>query len=225
MRHLNTLLVSLEMSESDRRLLLILLIIFVVVLLLAGFIGMLVRYVTNKMGDKIETNIAEPIKYRIIENGKEAMKYGRKKNARIFVRESTPPILALTFVLIFWVVYSLCTLSGEGFSTNHFANFNDLLFKFDAVWEKDFIGFYKLMSLSVKEYPQWVGAHWASYLIVTIFIIATTYLFVVSQAFLARAITLRRIIEETYKNSLKGFNFYDETAKAVDKDKQEKQQQ
>ncbi len=196
-----------------------------VILLLAGFIGMLVRYITNKMGERIESNIAEPIKYRIIENGKDAMKYGRKKNARMFVKESTPSIIALTFVLIFWIVYSLCTLSGGGFSTNHFANFNDLFFKFDATWEKDFIGFYKLMSLSVKEYPQWVGAHWASYIIVTIFILATTYLFIVSQAFIGRAIKLRRIIEETYKNSLKGFNFYDETAKAVDKDKQERQQQ
>ncbi|MCQ2797477.1 MAG: hypothetical protein MJ241_03330 [Bacilli bacterium] len=219
----NTLLVSLEMSESDRRLLMVLLVIFVVILLLAGFIGMLVRYLSNKMGERIETDIAEAVKYRIIENHKSAMKYGRRKNARLFFKAATPSMACLAFILVFWLIYSLCTLKNGGFGANHFANFNDLLFKFDATWEKDFLGFYKLMALSVKDYPTFVGGHWASYLIVTVFIIATVYLFVVSQAFLARAANLRRVVDEVYKNSLKGFNFFDETAKAAEQERQNKQ--
>lgn len=224
MEYFNTLLVSLEMSEGDRRLLITLLIILVVVLFLLGFIGMAVRYLTNKMGERIESSIAEPIKYRILENRKDAMAYGRKKNARIFFKEATPAMAAYLFTLIFWLVYSLCTIKGAGFGENHFRNFGDLLFKFDAVWEKDFAGFFKLMSITVKEYPSPVGAHWASYVIVILFIITSVYMFAVSQAFIARASVLRRIVDETYHNSLKGFNFYDETPKKEDLDRINKQQ-
>ncbi len=225
MEYLNTLLVSLEMSESDRRLLITLLVILVVVLFLAGFIGMAVRYITNKMGDRIESNIAEPIKYRILETRKSAMAYGRKKNARIFFKEATPAMAAYLFILLFWVVYSLCTIKGTGFMENHFYNFGELLFKFDTVWEKDFAGFYKLMSVTVREYPNPVAAHWASYVIITLFIITSVYMFVVSQAFIARASALRRIVDETYHNSLKGFNFYDETPKKEDLDRINRTQQ
>lgn len=225
MRFLPIILVSLEMSENDRRLLMVLLVVFVVLLFLAGFIGMLIRYISNKMGDRIVSEIAEPIKYHIIPNEKAALKYAKIKNARLFTKQATPGILTLLGVLVFWVVFSLFTLKGAGFTANHFKIASELMFHFDLVWEKNAIGIYDLMAITLSSTPAFEITHIASYIISIAIILAGTYLLVVAQAYLARGQELRRSIRVAYKRTLDGFNFYDDAAEAAKAEAKDKEQQ
>ncbi|MCQ2772425.1 MAG: hypothetical protein MJ238_04025 [Bacilli bacterium] len=225
MNLLPTLLISLEMSESDRKLLVALLVVFVVLLFLAGFIGMLIRYVSNKMGERVITEIAEPIKYHILPNEKAAMKYAKIKNARLFVKESTPALLTLLGVLILWIIYSLFTLGHGGFTTNHFGIAGELLFRFEFVWEKNAIGTYSLMQINKVNNPTFMIEHLASYIIAILIIISVLYLIVMSQAYLARGQEMRKAIRSAYKKTLDGFNFYDDAASAARAEQENQQQQ
>lgn len=224
MNLLPVLLISLEMSESDRKLLVALLVVFVVLLFLAGFIGMLIRYVSNKMGDRIINDIAEPIKYHILPNEKAAMKYAKIKNARLFVKQATPGLLALIAILALWIINSLFTLNHGGFTTNHFGIASELLFKFDFVWQKNALGVYSLMAINKVHNPTFEIAHWASYIIVIIIILACIYLIIVAQAYLARGQEMRKTIRNAYKKSLDGFNFYDDAASAAKAERESEQQ-
>ncbi len=218
------MLISLEMSESDKKLLVALLIVFVLLLFVAGFIGMLIRYISNQFGKGIINDISEPIKLHILPNEKSAIRYAKIKNARLFVKQSSPAFLALLATLLLWIIYSLFTLTKGGFTTNHFQIASELLFKFDFRWEKNAFGTYSLMEITKVHNPTFNIAHWASYIIAIMIIVSVCSLLIAAQAYLARGQEFRKTIKLAYKKSLDGFNFYDDVASAAKAEAESEQQ-
>ncbi len=202
--------VGITLNENDRRLLIIFLIFLLILFILVGLIGMGVRLLFKKQGKRVDSFLHDPVVYRVISSPDHLKRYGRKKNAQLFVREASPAILIGLLLLAFYLVYS--SISGE-WAVNHFERFSTLFYVYDWNEESIYVTLWGMRLLN--EWPPLIHApyldssYWASYVIVPLFLIFITYYLVASMAYLSRCLTLRSRMHTVYEKTLEGYNFYD----------------
>ena len=120
------LLISL--SENDKRLLLAVLLVLILFFVLIGYIGLLITRVMRWQGKKLDTVVADVVVTRVITDKKHFKRYARKKNWRLFFKQSAIPIALIFTAVIFLVIRNAVTrdwaynvMSKEnGFSTLFF---------------------------------------------------------------------------------------------------------
>lgn len=205
------ILVGITLNDSDRRLLIALLIVALVVFLLLGALGMLLRFVTEKMSKRMDYEIHDAVVYRVIQTPEQLAKYGRAKNRALFWRQSTPAILIALASLVFFIIYNLIT---KRWGDDYWGNFSSLFYKFDWGNEENFATIFGMTLLAkwpdVIAKPTWVNDYWASYLLIPLWLTAIIYYLVTCQAYIARALLLNKRTHSVFEKSLDGFNFFDD---------------
>lgn len=197
-----------SLSENDKRLIFALLIILILVFVLIGYIGFLITKVMKWQGKKLDSLVADPIVTHVITDKKHFFPYARKKNWRLFFKQSYIGILImLTGALVLLIRNAIM----KDFSYNVFEHektgFGTLLF----VW--DFSGCIKREGVSiVLNWPVLINSpHFSvdaivSYIFMTSMIVGGIWYLVSLQALISRTIRMFQLSTKVFEKSLDGFN-------------------
>lgn len=215
----NNFFIQATLSENDRRLLIIVLIILLIGLLILGLIGMLIRFVSRKLGQRADNFLAPPLEYGLINNPKDLRKYGFKKNNELFFKQAFIPVMIALGSVIIYLIHA--SVNKEGFSYDYWGHFKDLLFRFDWDNPDNYAEFFgvtllrKFPGLLQDEWggkPHLIAEHWASYVLVPLWLTAIIYDAVVVQAYLCRTITILSRSRNVFQKDLSNYKYKDPLA-------------
>ncbi len=198
-----------SLSENDKRLIFALLLVFILVFVLIGYIGFLITRVMKWQGKKLDHVVADPVVTRVITDKKHFRRYARKKNWRLFFKQSWIGVVILlvgSLVLLFrdifthdWA-YNVFEYQKTGFGTILFIwNFSKCITKPEG------------MGL-VLNWPELINTPhleaqaWASYIFVTCLIIGGLWYLIALQALIARTIRMYKLCSSAFDKTLEGFN-------------------
>lgn len=211
---MNKFLASIQLSETDRKALIVLLILLVLIILVIGLIGMAVRATMKYQAKRADTMMHDVVKTHVVDSTKSFRRFGMRKNCRSLYRDSLYPFLVAVIGVLIWVFFNIATSQwGE----NVWDHFGELFFRFktdnsqyppnDPLWVKVF-GMTLLARWPeiVEGYPRFEVAHIASYIEVTLWLIAIFWYAYCCQAFIARTVRIMRRSRSVYEKSLEGFN-------------------
>ena len=197
-----------SLSENDKRLIFALLIILILVFVLIGYIGFLITKVMKWQGKKLDSIVADPIVTHVITKKGPFFRYARKKNWRLFFKQSYIGVLimitgGLTLLIRDAVMkdfaYNVFDYEKTGFGT--------LLF----LW--DFSKCFQPQGASILfNWPTLINTpHFSvdaivSYVFVTCMIVGGIWYLIALQSLVARTIRMYQLSTKVFEKSLEGFN-------------------
>lgn len=192
-----------KMSEDTRRVLILIFLLFIIVFVLVGALYMLVKSIMKKQGSKSDEMLANVVKAEYFGKEKELIKFGIRKNARVFYRQARVPFLIFAGSWLAYLIF--CLFSGKwGYNPfNRTDGFATILFQFGEWQKAKFFGI-KLLSgfPPVIAKPHLVGAAWFSYLFVPTMLVGAVWFLLTTQSYIARSIRIRQIARGIYRKKL-----------------------
>ena len=200
----------LSLSENDKRLIFALLLVFILVFVLIGYIGYLITRVMKWQGKRLDTLVADPVVTRVITDKKHFIRYARKKNWRLFFKQSYIAILIMLTGALVLILRNAFTndwaynvleykQGGTGFGT--------ILFLFDfSVCFKVVDGSVLVSWPAVINTPHFEGVAWASYIFMTSMIVGGLWYLVSLQCLISRTIRMYQLSTSAFEKTLEGFN-------------------
>ena len=202
---MNTLL--LQLSENDKRLIFAILIVLILVIVLIGYIGYLVTRVMKWQGKKLDTLVADPVVTRVITDKKHFIRYSRKKNWRLFLKQSYIGVLLILLGVIILIVRDIVYTDFAYNPLNENDGFASLLF----LW--DFSVCYRREGISVilnwpalYNTPHFVLEAWGGYGFTLFAGVGLIWYLVALQALIARTIRMIKLSTTAFEKTLEGFN-------------------
>lgn len=195
------------LSENDKRLIFAILIVLILVFVLIGYIGFLVTKVMKWQGKKLDTIVADPVVTRVITDKHHFIRYARKKNWRLFFKQSYIAILILLFAAIILIIRDAIY---RDFSYNPFNKdngFGTLLFVWDfsVCFRREGISLILNWPALVNT-PHFVWEAWGGYLFTIALLIGGIWYIIALQALIARTIRMFQLSTSAFEKSLDGFN-------------------
>ncbi len=196
------------LSENDKRLIFALLIVLILVFVLIGYIGFLITRVMKWQGKKLDSLVADPVVTHVITTRKHFYHYARKKNWRLFFKQSYIAILIMvTGALVLLIRDAIAKDFTYNVIDHQKTGFGTLLF----VW--DFSGCFKRDGISlVLNWPKLINTpHFemnaiVSYIFMISMIVGGIWYLVSLQALIARTIRMYQLSTKVFEKSLDGFN-------------------
>lgn len=198
--------ILIALTENDKRMIFALLLVVLLVLALIGYLSYLLIKLMKWQSKKIDTLIHDVVVTKVITDKKHLLKFGKKKNAALFFKQSLIPVNIILFGLIIWIIK--CALDHD-FTYNAFNTYDGFGTIF---WTWKFSGEYiggniiRFAELVVDNTPHMVKEAWASYICCPCFIVGLTWYLVTVCAFTARSIKLVKRSKELFEKSLDNFN-------------------
>lgn len=199
--------IFLSLSENDKRLIFAILLVFILLFVLIGYLGYLITRIMKWQGKKLDTIVADPVYTRVITDKKHFIRYARKKNWRLFFKQSYIAVLILLFAVIILLIRDGVY---KNFSYNPFnkdTGFASLLF----VW--DFSGCFKREGVSLVvnwpvlvNKPHFVLEAWGGYIFTISLLVGGIWYLVALQALIARTIRMYSLSTTAFEKTLEGFN-------------------
>ena len=197
-----------SLSENDKRLIFALLIILILLFVLIGYIGYLITKVMKWQGKKLDTLVADPVVTRVITKKRHFLHYARKKNWRLFFKQSYVSIIILIVGVATLLIRDAIM---RDFTYNVFdyekTGFNTVLF----LW--DFSGCIKREGLSiVLNYPVLINTpHFSvdaiiSYIFMSCMIVGGLWYLIALQSLISRTIRMYVLSTKAFEKTLDGFN-------------------
>ena len=195
------------LSENDKRLIFAILIVLILVFVLIGYIGFLLTKVMKWQGKKLDTIVADPVVTRVITDKHHFIRYARKKNWRLFFKQSYIAILILLFAAIILIIRDAIY---RDFSYNPFNKdngFGTLLFVWDfsVCFRREGISLILNWPALVNT-PHFVWEAWGGYLFTIALLIGGIWYIIALQALIARTIRMFQLSTSAFEKSLDGFN-------------------
>ena len=198
-----------SLSENDKRLIFALLLVFILVFVLIGYIGFLITRVMKWQGKKLDHVVADPVVTRVITDKKHFRRYARKKNWRLFFKQSWIGVIILLFgglVLLFRDIFT------HDWAYNvfdyHKTGFGTILFIWDfskCITKPEGMGLV-LNWPELINTPHLEGQAWASYIFVSCLIVGGLWYLIALQALIARTIRMYKLCSSAFDKTLEGFN-------------------
>lgn len=196
-----------QLTENDKRILIALGILLILLFVIVGYIGLLVERIMKHQAKKAGTMMHDVVAAKVITNEKDFKKFGKKKNRRLFVKQSMIPMGILFVAFFVYIIYGAVTRNWllkifdyktEGFSTLFFVwDFNDPSIYIEFFGMKIIGKWPPLIST-----PHWMVEAWASYIIVPCLFVGGIWYLVVVQAHIARTFRLRKLAKTVFNPSL-----------------------
>ena len=201
-------LISLEMSDNDRRALLILVIILLILLFIIGLIGMGIRWIIMRQADKADDLMYEVTVAHVINNPRDYRKMASKKNFRLFFQKSLIPLGVIALGVLIWVIYSAIV---DGWNRNIFEEFLDLFFLWHYEDPENYVQIFGMTFLAkwpapFEDHPAFHVEHLASYIVVPIVVGGSLAYLYQAQGYMVRALVCVKRSNEVFRKSLKGYN-------------------
>ncbi len=196
------------MNENDRRALIIVIVLLLFIFLILGLIGMAIRAILLHQSKAADTLMYDVAVTHVVNNPADYRKLGRKKNARLFFRQSFIPFLVIALGVLIWVIYSSITST---FDHNIFEEFADLLFLWDFKNPDNYTVVFGITLLAkwpdlIEGHPTFAVEHLASYVEVILIVGGSLAYLYAAQGFMVRALTINRRSQEVFEKSLKGLH-------------------
>ena len=203
------------LSENDKRLIFALLLVFILVFVLIGYIGYLITRVMKWQGKKLDHVVADPVVTRVITDKKHFKRYARKKNWRLFFKQSYIAIIILVVGALVLLIRNAVTRDwAYNIFDYNVTGFNTVLF----LW--DFSDVYKVEGISLVlnwpiliNEPHLSGEAWASYIFMSCMIVGGTWYLIAIQSLIARTIRMFKLSTTVFEKSLEGFSQNDPAPK------------
>ena len=197
-----------SLSENDKRLIFALLIVLILVFVLIGYIGFLITKLMKWQGKKLDTLVADPVVTRVITNKRHFKSYARKKNWRLFFKQSCGAIIILLVGALTLIIRDAIM---KDFAYNVFnyekTGFNTLLF----LW--DFSDCIKREGISlVLNWPVLINTpHFevdaiVSYVFMSSMIVGGLWYLIALQSLISRTIRMYTLSTKAFEKTLEGFN-------------------
>lgn len=192
-----------KLTENDKRLIMALLMILILLFIIVGYFSLLLKKIMDRQGSKADAMLKNVVDAKIFDNEKKFIKFGIKKNVRIFFREARIPFIILSAACLFLLFY--CMFSGD-WHPDVFGpekGFGTLFFEFK--WDKwaDFFGM-KIISgwPSIVRYPAFKAEAWYSYIFVPALLVGGVWWLISTQAYIARSFRIYKIARGIYRKKL-----------------------
>lgn len=206
----NLFLTFIEVNESDRKALIVLVVILLLLFFILGLIGMAIRATMFYQAKRADSFMHDVTVTHVVTSPKEFRVLGRKKNNRLFYRQSIIPFLIGLTGLLVWLIYS--GIAGT-WSENIFVSFSDLLFTWNWSDPNIYTDFFFLTIIkqwpALTNSPHFVLEHLAAYFEVPLFVTSMVYYLVVTQAYFARMIKIETRSRDVFTKSLDGYKAND----------------
>ena len=196
-----------SLSENDKRFLFAILLVFIIVLVLIGYIGYLVTRIMKWQGKKMDTLVADPVITRVITDKHHFISYARKKNWRLFFKQSYIGILILLFGVIMLLIRDGVY---KDFSYNPFNTkdgFGSLIF----VWDYS-VCFKREGASLIVQWPKLINTPhfeikaWGGYLFAISLFVGGAWYLVALQSLIARTFRMYSLSNTAFEKTLNGFN-------------------
>ena len=197
------IMAAIKLSENTKKALIIFFLIFIILFVLIGYISLAIEGVVKRQGSKADEMLSNVVKAEIFDKESKLIKFGIKKNARVFYLESRIPFIIL---LISWGAYLIfCLFSGKwGYNPlNKVDGFGTLLFEFSPWPKESFFGL-KLISgwPSVISKPHFEVSALFSYFFVPVNLVGIVWFLLYVQAYIARSFRIRKIARSVFRKKL-----------------------
>ena len=198
--------ILIALTENDKRILIAVCLLFILVFVIIGYIGLLVERIMKRQAKTAGTMMHNVVAAKIVKNERQFMRLGRKKNNRLFAKQAIIPVSILAFALLIYIIYGAVTQhwllnifdhEKEGFGTIIY------LWDFKNTPHVTWFGMSIIADWpKLLNSPHWEWSAWASYLIVPCIFVGFIWLFVATQAHIARAFRLRKLSKKVFNPSL-----------------------
>ena len=197
-----------SLSENDKRLIFALLIVLILVFVLIGYIGFLITRVMKWQGKKLDSLVADPIVTHVITTKKHFFRYARKKNWRLFFKQS---YIAILIMLTGGLVLLIRSAIMKDFSYNVFdyekTGFGTLLFLWDFSKCIQPQGGAVLFNWpTLINTPHFMVEAIVSYVFVISILVGGVWYLVALQSLISRTIRMYQLSTTVFEKSLDGFN-------------------
>ena len=192
-----------KLSENTKKALIVFFLIFIILFVLIGYISLAIQGLMKKQGSKADGLLHDVVKVEYFSKEKDFLRYGIKKNAKVFFLEARIPFL---IVLGSFGAYLLfCLFSGK-WGYNPFSStegFGTLFFHFSEWPKEKFFGI-KLISgwPSVVSKPHFEVKALFSYFTVPAFIVGIAWFLYYTLAYISRSLRIRKIARSIYRKKL-----------------------
>ena len=191
-----------KLSENDQRLIIALLLLIILLFVIVGYISLLVKKIMDRQGSKADEMLKNVVDAKLFDNERSFIKFGIKKNIRVFFREARIPFCIISAGFLFLLLY--CLFSGNWhpgiFSTE--TGFGTLFP--ELKWPKTtFFG----ISI-VSGWPEvirpaaFVGRAWMSYIFVPVEAVGMVWFLIYTQAYIARSLRIYKIAKGIFRKKL-----------------------
>ena len=204
------LLTMLKLTENDKRLIIVLLLLVILIFIIAGYLGLLIKKIMKKQGEKMDTLIHDVVVTNVVKNEKELIKYGIKKNHQYFFKKAWIPMAIMAFSSLIIILYCIVYNNWRpDFNDYNETGFNTLFFVFD--WKNaprvNFFGKSIISDWpSLLNKPHWSWKAWGAYLFIPGMITGGVWFLIHVQAYIARTLRLFKKSKEVFSKSLDNFN-------------------
>lgn len=197
----------LSLSENDKRLIFAILIIFILVIILIGYIGFLITRVMKWQGKKMDTLVADVLVTRVITNKHHFLRYARKKNWRLFFKQS---YIAIILILLGFIVLLIRDAIYKDFSYNPFNKdngFGTLFFMWDfsVCFRREGISLIVNWPALINS-PHFVAEAWGGYAFAVLVIFGGLWYLIALQSLIARTLRMYKLFTTAFEKNLDGFN-------------------
>ena len=193
-----------KLTENDKRLIIVILLLLILLFIIAGFVGLLVRKIMRNQGKQAEDLIHDVVEAGVITTEGKLLRFGIRKNWRVFFRRAWIPFLIMFAAGLLLVLY--CAFSGNwnyniwdyektGFNTLFYIHDWSVFFKttkegFTITWPK-------LISS-----PHLSGEAWVSYIFVPAMVVGGAWYLFEVQGYIARAFQLYKLSRTAFRKTM-----------------------
>lgn len=197
------IMAAIKLSENTKKALIIFFLIFIILFVLIGYISLAIQSVMKRQGSKADAMLGNVVRAEIFDRESKLVRFGIRKNARVFYMESRIPFIIL---LISWGAYLLyCLFTGRwGYNPlNRVDGFGTLFYEFSEWPKESFFGL-KLVSgwPSVISKPHFEVKALFSYFFVPINLVGILWFLYYVQAYIARSFRIRKIARTVFRKKL-----------------------
>lgn len=193
-----------KLTENDKRLIIVLLLIIILLFVIAGYVGLLVRKIMKIQAKKADDMLHDVVAAGVITSEGKLLRFGIRKNWRVFFKYSWIPFLIILFslsLLLFYCIfsgnwsYNIWDYEKEGFNTLFFIH--DWGHFFESSSEGFSITWPKLISS-----PHLSADAWVSYIFVPGMVIGGAWYLFEVQGYIARAFKIYKLSRTAFRKTM-----------------------
>lgn len=191
-----------KLTENDKRLIIVLLLVVILFFVIVGYISLLVKKIMNIQGSKADGMLKNVVDAKLFDNEKSFVKFGIKKNVRVFFKEARIPFLIIFGGCLLLLLTCLFTgnwnpqifSSTVGFGTL----FPELKWPTTSFFGMTIVNGWP----EVVRPAKFVAEAWLSYIFVPVEIVGIVWYLICTQAYIARSLRIYKIARGIYRKKL-----------------------
>ncbi|MBQ0008883.1 MAG: hypothetical protein KBS97_01205 [Firmicutes bacterium] len=191
-----------KLTENDKRLIIALLLVFILLFVIVGYVSLLVKKIMNRQASKADAMLKDVVEAKLFDKEKPFVKFGIRKNIRVFYREARIPFCIIAGGCLFLLLY--CLFSGNwkpgvfSSETGFGSLFPELKWPTTSFFGMTIVNGWP----DIVRHAAFKGAAWYSYIFVPVEAVGIVWFLICTQAYIARSLRIYKIARGIYRKKL-----------------------